>query len=270
MSSHNHYPVHDQSEVIDRRSGKARWIDDGTRMTQWDRCTGRTRQITGKSTAPRVAEPNEIERELGMTEKAMLLALEALGATKQWDLARNFPLPYRVRDPIHAAITALHQAIADEQQAGQHPDDAAVDRFAAAMKAKMAKQRAKGYSGWDEPEQCPAERLQTMLSEHIGKGDPVDVGNIAMMLFCRGEPTNRQPAQWVGLTDDDIDPDHPFIDSIRSIEAKLREKNSRPQPAQQPLTDEQMHRIHTIWEAKRGTPVDLIRAIERAHGIPKD
>ena len=70
-----------------------------------------------------------------------------------------------------------------------HPDDLAVDRFATAMKAKMAKQRAKGYGGWDSPDQCPAERLQTMLIDHLAKGDTVDVGNFAMMLWNRGEST---------------------------------------------------------------------------------
>lgn len=38
-------------------------------------------------------------------------ALEALEAANQWDKARNFLIPYRVRDPIHAAIIALHQAL---------------------------------------------------------------------------------------------------------------------------------------------------------------
>lgn len=66
-----------------------------------------------------------------------------------------------------------------------HPDDLAVDRFAAAMKAKMAASRAKGRGGWGDPEQCPVERLQTMLVDHLAKGDPVDVGNFAMMLFNR-------------------------------------------------------------------------------------
>ena len=51
--------------------------------------------------------------------------------------------------------------------------------------------------------------------------------------------THPQPAQWVGLTDDDIDPEHPFIDSIRAIEAKLREKNAHPQPTQQHQVDHQ-------------------------------
>ena len=80
----------------------------------------------------------------------------------------------------------------------QHPDDLAVDRFAAAMKAKMAKQRAKGYGGWDDPQQCPTERLQAMLADHMAKGDPVDVANFAMMIWDRGESTafkNAPPTQ---------------------------------------------------------------------------
>lgn len=70
-----------------------------------------------------------------------------------------------------------------------HPDDVAVDRFADAMKKKMAISRSKGRSGWDDPTQCTIEFLQRSLTEHVGKGDPVDVGNLAMMLFCRGGNT---------------------------------------------------------------------------------
>jgi hypothetical protein len=73
--------------------------------------------------------------------------------------------------------------------AESHPDDVAVDNFAAAMKAKMAKQRAKGYGGWDDPSDCAADFLRERLAHHIIKGDPVDVGNFAMMLFNRGEST---------------------------------------------------------------------------------
>lgn len=72
----------------------------------------------------------------------------------------------------------------------QHSDDLAVDAFALAMKAKMKKQREKGYGGW---ELCPTERLQSLLFDHIGKGDPVDVGNFAMMLFNGKEKTALRP-----------------------------------------------------------------------------
>ncbi len=89
--------------------------------------------------------------------------------------------------------------------ASTHPDDFAVDRFAAAMKAKMASKRAEGRSGWDDKTACSAERLQTLLVDHLTKGDPVDVGNFAMMLFNRGEwctaPTPAQaevPSQHAG------------------------------------------------------------------------
>jgi hypothetical protein len=69
-----------------------------------------------------------------------------------------------------------------------HPDDLAVNRFATAMKDKMEASRAKGRGGWNAPEQCPVERLQALLIEHLAKGDPVDIGNFAMMLFNRGAP----------------------------------------------------------------------------------
>lgn len=71
--------------------------------------------------------------------------------------------------------------------ANQHPDDAAVARFASVMKAKLAKKRAEGRSGWNDRDQCPAERLSSMLRAHVAKGDPVDVGNFAMMLWNRDE-----------------------------------------------------------------------------------
>ena len=68
-----------------------------------------------------------------------------------------------------------------------HPDDLAVDRFAAEMKAKLAKKRAEGRGGWDRKGECTAEFLSQLLREHVEKGDPVDVGNLAMMLQQRGE-----------------------------------------------------------------------------------
>lgn len=74
-----------------------------------------------------------------------------------------------------------------------HPDDAAVDRFAAAMKAKLASARAKGCGGWEDKEQCHQDSLALDLRRHVNKGDPVDVGNFAMMLHQRGESTKLRP-----------------------------------------------------------------------------
>jgi hypothetical protein len=86
--------------------------------------------------------------------------------------------------PLYAGPVPAAQAVA-----GQHADDVAVDRFAEAMKAKMAASRAKGRGGWESTEVCPPGSLQLMMLEHIAKGDPVDVGNFAMMIFNRGETT---------------------------------------------------------------------------------
>lgn len=66
-----------------------------------------------------------------------------------------------------------------------HTDDLAVDRFAAAMKAKLAKKRDEGRGGWDDPSRCSISYLQTLLHSHVYKGDMVDVGNFAMMLWNR-------------------------------------------------------------------------------------
>lgn len=77
----------------------------------------------------------------------------------------------------------------DQATLAQHPDDAAVDRFAAAMKAKLAAARAKGRGGWDDPSQCSVEFLAKLLVEHVGKGNSgtfEDVANFAMMLHQRG------------------------------------------------------------------------------------
>lgn len=78
-------------------------------------------------------------------------------------------------------------AIAVEQDLPQHYDDTAVVMFANAMKQKMAAKRNQGYSGWNDKEYCTTEKLQKMLIDHLAKGDPVDIGNFAMMLWSRGE-----------------------------------------------------------------------------------
>lgn len=80
-------------------------------------------------------------------------------------------------------------------QADEHLDDYAVNAFAAAMRVKMAASRAKGRGGWDDDAQCSAADLQRMLLEHLAKGDPVDVGNFAMMLWNRNERTAALTAQ---------------------------------------------------------------------------
>jgi hypothetical protein len=63
--------------------------------------------------------------------------------------------------------------------------------FAAAMKAKLAKKRAEGRGGWEDKNDCSNAFLTRLLREHIDKGDPVDVGNLAMMIHQRGERIGR-------------------------------------------------------------------------------
>ena len=64
-------------------------------------------------------------------------------------------------------------------------DDAGVDRFARAMRAKLAEKAAEGKYGWDDPDVCDIDELKGMLIEHVEKGDPVDIANFCMMIWNR-------------------------------------------------------------------------------------
>lgn len=93
--------------------------------------------------------------------------------------------------PYGAAAGECAVAIDDLMRGERHPDDAAVDRFASAMKQKLAEKRVEGRGGWNDPKQCSIAFLIELLHEHMSKGDPVDVGNFAMMLWNRGGSTNE-------------------------------------------------------------------------------
>lgn len=68
-----------------------------------------------------------------------------------------------------------------------HPDDVAVDHFAAEMKAKLAVARAKGRGGWEDTDFVSGKFLSKLLREHVEKGDPRDVANFCCFLWNRGE-----------------------------------------------------------------------------------
>jgi len=72
-----------------------------------------------------------------------------------------------------------------------HPDDLAVDRFAVAMKQKLALARARGRHGW---ETMPEWTLWPLLVNHIPKDDPVDIANFAMFIWCNRIAAGEGPA----------------------------------------------------------------------------
>lgn len=81
------------------------------------------------------------------------------------------------------------QAKADLQMSQAEIDDSALADFIAAMREKLARSRAKGRSGWQDPALCPEARLVAMLIGHLPKGNPgnfLDIAILAMMLHQRG------------------------------------------------------------------------------------
>lgn len=110
-------------------------------------------------------------------------------------------------------------------QGSVHEDDLAIERFAQAMKEKMARSRAKGRSGWNDPVQVSNARLAQMLVEHLAKGNAgtfEDVANFAMMLHQRGaDPVVLQQAAAAERTSapaDAVDPD--FVSDLARSRAK--------------------------------------------------
>ena len=87
------------------------------------------------------------------------------------------------------ALKNLRSLIADSAPGEQNADDLAVDKFALAMKEKMALKAKQGRGGWNDPPQCTIQHLQRLLEDHVAKGDPVDVANLSMMLWHRGGTT---------------------------------------------------------------------------------
>ncbi|MUO84803.1 Lar family restriction alleviation protein [Agrobacterium vitis] len=88
-----------------------------------------------------------------------------------------------------------------------HPDDIAVDQFAAAMKHKLAQKRAEGRGGWENKEECSNKHLSRLLRQHVEKGDPLDVMNFAMMIHQRGERIDSNPlfSGWLPIEEADND-----------------------------------------------------------------
>ena len=165
-------------------------------------------------------------------ERKPMTKEQAAEVAKQlgWDeMPERFP-------QIVQAVERHHDIKEDASAApaAQHPDDEAVDKFAAAMKSKLALAREKGRGGW---ETCPPEELSRMLREHVEKGDPRDVANFCMFLWSLGYGITAAPAA---------------------------------QPEHKPMTQGEMLKLlgdHLDTDELTGDDYRLIRAVERYHGI---
>jgi hypothetical protein len=93
-------------------------------------------------------------------------------------------------------VTTLACPPMNDQPAGSiaesvaHPDDVAVDRFAIAMKARLAAQRAGAHVDWRDPARADLEDLAAALMNAIAAGAAVDIAVRCMQLEARGaKPT---------------------------------------------------------------------------------
>lgn len=89
------------------------------------------------------------------------------------------------RSYFHPLLTEAADALA-ALDANNHPDNLAVDRFAFAMKQRLAEKRQEGRSGWDQPAECSERYLAERLVDASFRGSYIGVANFAMFLHERG------------------------------------------------------------------------------------
>jgi len=157
----------------------------------------------------------------------------------------------------------IRSALVATPPAEQHPDEIAVDRFAAAMKAKLKWEREqRNRSGWQA---MSAADLSRILYEHLPKGDPVDVANLSMMLHQNGQQIETPPAE-------------PEVEEWREIEQHVQPRLADgytavaiskpgfwmvkgPGPAAALATKPAVKDDETVVEALRGTTASLVAAV---------
>ena len=143
---------------------------------------------TGASATCDTHRSQHKNREIALQD--LKIMLEALGHEKSPVKLVQYEAFAEAARQVEAGMEELRKMFQSFKQLVEepHPDDVAVDKFAAMMKAKLAKAREKGRGGWDNPERCSVDKLADMLVEHLYKGDPTDIANFAMMLALREAP----------------------------------------------------------------------------------
>ena len=116
----------------------------------------------------------------------------SMGAHSCRDAIRAIPAVHPVASGPQDATLGRESCMSAQPSPDEHYDDYCIRQFAKLMSEKMAASRAKGRSGWHDPEQCSVEYLRTLLYEHLDKGDPVDVANFCMMLRHYEASTYRE------------------------------------------------------------------------------
>lgn len=119
----------------------------------------------------------------------------------------NFKSPADRLGAFDALMALMNAELKRTESASFHDeksfDDACVDAFAEAMKAKLDKKREQGLSGWSNKGICSRSHLSSLLHGHVAKGDPLDVANLAMFLHHRQERIDT-PIDKSGVIDSEI------------------------------------------------------------------
>ena len=198
----------------------------------------RQKAAAGVTAAPAQAGEDEFVTREGWVESAMRVYLIAGDTEKEARECAEYLCGEQDMDDLEDPIAAAMEDCEGRGAAqAQHPDDAAVEKLAEAMKQKLAEKRAQGRSGWDTD--CTQQRLSALLRQQVDKGHAVNVANFCAFLFSRGESVSAAQAQ---------------------------------EDARKPLTEAEVSSVYfeVLGTVRIQDPTlinRLVRAIEAAHGI---
>lgn len=105
----------------------------------------------------------------------------------------NFHMEYRMKcdeetKRLERKLAVAREAMDKEtllRKMNEVMDDVLVEAAASMMRHKLSRARDKGRGGWWNPKECTAKELRESMEQHIEKGDPVDVMNLAAMVAVR-------------------------------------------------------------------------------------
>ena len=167
------------------------------RIASARKVSGKTQQQIADALSIHVNQYQRLEAGKHRVSAYDLTRIAAAIGISAGDLLTGPPAPQNhglgMREPLDQDIPDADKALL-QRLAETHPDDIAVEAFSIAMKAKLAKKRNEGRGGWQDKTLCSAEYLSHLLREHVEKGDPIDVANLAMMLHQRGERITPSPS----------------------------------------------------------------------------
>jgi hypothetical protein len=168
-------------------STESEWKPTAAQVERWAGIAQMTRWQGGDWPDVARAVAVEVAQELEAERAALRQLLERSWWFIQLGDMASVDVRITLMRDVNDALQARPTSAGEESDPRAALDNDLIDRFAVALKAKLAVARARGKGSWESLDWMDECRRQ--LVEHIAKGDPRDVANYCAFLWHHGEST---------------------------------------------------------------------------------